>query len=292
MINRRKFLAQTGLVSAGMLIKPGFLSAAINSKQIGLQLYTLREQLPKDVKSVIAKVAKAGYKEVETFGFDKKTGYWGLTSKEFSGFLKSHGLTTPSGHYGLDEFFGSGKTDDLKAYIEVAHITGQSYITVPSLAEQFIRTADDFKHIAEKMNKAAEICKGEALKLGYHNHNFEWKPVEGTTFYDTILKYTDPALVHMEMDLFWVIRAGQNPIEILKKHSGRFFAVHVKDRDKTNPNINTEIGKGSIDFKKILPVAKAAGVKHFIMEQENFINIDPYTSITESCNYMKNSLLA
>jgi len=292
MINRRKFLAQTGLVSAGMLIKPGFLSAAINSKQIGLQLYTLREQLPKDVKSVIAKVAKAGYKEVETFGFDKKTGYWGLTSKEFSGLLKSHGLTTPSGHYGLDEFFGSGKTDDLKAYIEVAHITGQSYITVPSLAEQFIRTADDFKHIAEKMNKAAEICKGEALKLGYHNHNFEWKPVEGTTFYDTILKYTDPALVHMEMDLFWVIRAGQNPIEILKKHSGRVFCVHVKDRDKTNPNINTEIGKGSIDFKKILPVAKAAGVKHFIMEQENFINIDPYTSITESCNYMKNSLLA
>lgn len=292
MINRRKFLAQTGLVSAGMLINPGFLSAAINSKQIGLQLYTLREQLPKDVKSVIAKVAKAGYKEVETFGFDKKTGYWGLTSKEFSGLLKSHGLTTPSGHYGLDEFFGSGKTDDLKAYIEVAHITGQSYITVPSLAEQFIRTADDFKHIAEKMNKAAEICKGEALKLGYHNHNFEWKPVEGTTFYDTILKYTDPALVHMEMDLFWVIRAGQNPIEILKKHSGRFFAVHVKDRDKTNPNINTEIGKGSIDFKKILPVAKAAGVKHFIMEQENFINIDLYTSITESCNYMKNSLLA
>jgi len=292
MINRRKFLAQTGLVSAGMLIKPGFLSAAINSKQIGLQLYTLREQLPKDVKSVIAKVAKAGYKEVETFGFDKKTGYWGLTSKEFSGLLKSHGLTTPSGHYGLDEFFGSGKTDDLKAYIEVAHIIGQSYITVPSLAEQFIRTADDFKHIAEKMNKAAEICKGEALKLGYHNHNFEWKPVEGTTFYDTILKYTDPALVHMEMDLFWVIRAGQNPIEILKKHSGRFFAVHVKDRDKTNPNINTEIGKGSIDFKKILPVAKATGVKHFIMEQENFINIDPYTSITESCNYMKNSLLA
>ena len=290
MINRRKFLAQAGLVSAGVLIKPDFLNAAINSKQIGLQLYTLRNELPKDVKGVIAKVAKAGYKEVETFGFDKKTGFWGLTSKEFSELLKSNGLTTPSGHYGLDQFFGTGKTDDLKAYIEVAHVTGQSYITVPSLAEQFIKTAEDFKQVADKMNKAAAICKTEGLKLGYHNHNFEWKPVDGTTFYDTILKYTDPALVHMEMDIFWVVRAGQDPIEILNKHKGRYFAVHVKDRDKTNTNLNTEIGKGSIDFKKILPVAKAAGVKHYIMEQENFINIDPYVSIAESANYMKNSL--
>ena len=290
MINRRKFLAQAGLVSAGVLIKPDFLNAAINSKQIGLQLYTLRNELPKDVKGVIAKVATAGYKEVETFGFDKKTGYWGLTSKEFSQLLKSHGLSTPSGHYGLDQFFGTGKTDDLKAYIEVAHDTGQSYITVPSLAEQFIKTAEDFKQVADKMNKAAAICKTEGLKLGYHNHNFEWRPVDGITFYDTLLKYTDPALVHMEMDIFWVVRAGQDPIEILNKHKGRYFAVHVKDRDKTNTNLNTEIGKGSIDFKKILPVAKAAGVKHYIMEQENFINIDPYASIAESANYMKNSL--
>ncbi len=290
MTNRRTFLAQAGLASAGMLIKPNFLVAAINPKEIGIQLYTLREELPKDVKGVIAKVAKAGYKEVETFGFDKKTGYWGLSSKEFSTLLKANGLSTPSGHYGLNEFFGSGKTDDLKAYIDVAHVTGQSYIVVPSLAEQFIKTADDFKSVAEKMNKAAEICKGEGLKLGYHNHNFEWKPEGGTTFYQTILKYTDPALVHMEMDIYWVVRAGQNPVEILKNHPGRFFAVHVKDRDKTNTSINTEIGKGSIDFKTILPKAKAAGVKHFIMEQENFINIDPYASITESCNYMKNSL--
>ncbi len=290
MINRRTFLTHAGLVSAGVLIKPNLLSAAIDSKQIGLQLFTLRDELPKDVKGVIAKIAKAGYKEVETFGFDKKTGYWGLTSKEFSTLLKSHGLSTPSGHYGLNEFFGSGKTDDLKAYIDVAHVTGQSYIVVPSLAEEFIKTAKDFKTVAEKMNKAAGICKAEGLKLGYHNHNFEWKPEGGTTFYQTLLKYTDPALVHMEMDIFWVVRAGQDPVELFKNHPGRFFAVHVKDRDKTNTDKNTEIGKGSIDFKKILPKAKAAGVKHFIMEQENFINIDPYKSITESCAYIKNSV--
>jgi sugar phosphate isomerase/epimerase len=90
----------------------------------------------------------------------------------------------------------------------------------------------------------------------------------------------------MEMDIFWVVRAGQDPIKILKKHPGRFALAHVKDRDKHNPNINTEIGKGSIDFKTIVPVARAAGVTHFIMEQENFTNIDPYVSISESCKYM------
>mgnify|MGYP001548908040 FL=1 len=92
------------------------------------------------------------------------------------------------------------------------------------------------------------------------------------------------------MDIFWVVRAGQDPIKILKKHAGRYALVHVKDRDKTKTDLNTEIGKGSIDFKAIIPAARAAGVTHFIMEQENFTNIDPYVSITESCNYMKNTL--
>jgi sugar phosphate isomerase/epimerase len=94
----------------------------------------------------------------------------------------------------------------------------------------------------------------------------------------------------MEMDIFWVVRAGQDPIKILEKHKGRYALVHIKDRDKTNTDINTEIGKGSIDFKAIIPKAKAAGVTHFIMEQENYINIDPFVSIKESCDYMKNTL--
>jgi sugar phosphate isomerase/epimerase len=289
MTNRRTFLAHAGLVSAGLFIKPQRLFAARESVA-GLQLYSLRDQLPKDVKGVIAKVATAGYKEVETFGYDKKTGYWGLSAKDFAQLLKDNGLNTPGGHYSLNQFFGDGGMDDLKAYIDVAHITGQEYIIVPSLKEEFIKTANDFKEVAEKMNKAAEILKKEGLKLGYHNHNFEWKPADGTTFYDTLLKYTDPALVHMEMDIFWVVRAGQDPVAILKEHKGRFKLVHIKDRDQANPNINTEIGKGSIDYKQIIPVAKAVGVKHFIMEQENYIAIDPYVSIKESADYIKNVL--
>jgi len=290
MTTRRKFLAQAGLATAGALVAPSLLKAVTVHKP-GIQLYSLRDQLPKDVKGVIGKVAKAGYKEVETFGYDAKTGYWGLQSKDFGKLLKDNGLSSPSGHYGLDSFFGKGDTEDLKRYIEVAKTIGQSYIIIPSLNGEFIKTVDECKAVAEKMNKAADLLKTANLKLGYHNHNFEWKPLGGgATFYDTILKETDPKLVHMEMDIFWVVRAGQNPIEILAKHPGRFAFAHVKDRDKVKTDLNTEIGKGSIDFKAIIPKAKAAGVKHFMMEQENFTNIDPYVSITESCNYMKNTL--
>jgi len=290
MTTRRKFLTQASLATAGVLVAPSLLKA-VSVHKPGIQLYSLREQLPKNVKGVIGKVAKAGYKEVETFGYDAKTGYWGLHSKDFAKLLKDNGLSSPSGHYGIDSFFGNGDTEDLKRYMEVANIIGQSYIIISSLNGEFIKTVDECKTVAEKMNKAADLLKTANLKLGYHNHNFEWKPLGGgATFYDTILKETDPKLVHMEMDIFWVVRAGQNPIEILEKHSGRYAFVHVKDRDKVKTDLNTEIGKGSIDFKAIIPKAKAAGVKHFMMEQENFTNIDPFVSITESCSYMKNTL--
>ena len=289
MTTRRTFLAQAGLIAAGAVIAPKLVSAKASNK-VGLQLYSLRDQLPKDVKGVIAKVAKAGYNEVETFGFNKETGYWGLKGKEFSQLLKDNGLTTPSGHYGLDEYLGSGKTDDLNAYIEVANTIGQSHIIIPALNHNFIKTVDDCKGIAEKMNKIAGILKKSGLKLGYHNHNFEWAPVGDTTFYDVVLSNTDPKLVAMEMDIYWVVRAGKNPVEIFEKHPGRFAFVHVKDRDKTNAELNTEIGNGDIDFKTILGKAKLAGVKHFIVEQENYTNIDPYVSIAKSASYLKNTL--
>lgn len=290
MTTRRKFLAQAGMLTAGVLAAPRLLSAMQEGKVVGLQLYTLRDQLPKDPKGVIAKVAAAGYKEVETFGYSKQGGFWGLDAKTFSNLLKSHGLKTPSGHFGMDEFLLQGKTTELENNIAAANATGMTYVVIPSVNGEALKSADSFKKIAEKMNKAAEICGKAGLKLGYHNHNFEWKPVEGTTFYDTILKNTDPKLVHMEMDIFWVVRAGQDPVKLFKQHPGRFALCHIKDRDKKQTDLNTEIGKGSIDFKTIMTHAKEAGLKHFIVEQENFINIDPYVSITESAAYVKNVL--
>jgi len=291
MSNRRRFLTQAGLISAGMMLKPHLLMAKAHSKVVGLQLYSVRDQLKAEgVNSVIPKVAAAGYKEVETFAYNKKDGFWGLDANAFSKLLKDNGLSTPSGHFEFDSFFGTGNTDDLQSYIDAANIVGMEYVIVPHLNGDFIKTVDDFKNIANKLNQAADICKKSGLKLGYHNHNFEWKVVDGTTFYDTILNETDPASVHMEMDLYWVVRTGQDPTTLIKAHPGRFFAFHIKDMDKNNHNINTEVGNGTIDFKGIMEYAKLGGVKHFIVEQENYTNIDAYLSITQSCSYVKNVL--
>jgi len=287
--SRRNFLTQAGVITAAAMIAPKLLSAK-TGHVAGLQLYSLRDQLPKDVSGYIAKVAGAGYKEVEPFGYSKKDGFWGLDAKAFSNLLKQNGLTTASAHFGMDQYFVEGKTDDLETYIEAANITGMSYVIIPSINGEVLKSADQFKQVADKMNKAAEICKKSGLKLGYHNHNFEWKPVDGTTFYDVVLKETDPALVHMEMDIYWVVRAGQDPIQLFQQHPGRFALCHLKDMDKDNHNLNTEIGNGGIDFKKILSYKKLAGLEHFIVEQENYTNIDPIVSITKSADYVKNVL--
>lgn len=289
MTTRRTFLTQAGLLSAGAMLAPHLLSAK-PIKNVGLQLYSLRDQLPKDVSGVIAKVAAAGYKEVEPYGYSKKGGFWGLEPKAFSDLLKANGLTTPSAHYDMNQYLGSGKTENLEAYIEAAHATGQSHIIIPSINGEFIKTVDECKAVADKMNKAAEILKKEGLKLGYHNHNFEWRPIGNTTFYDTVIDNTDPKLVAMEMDIYWVVRSGKDPLDLFAKHPGRFEFVHVKDMDKTKSNLNTEIGKGTIDYVKILSKAKQGGVKHFIVEQENYINIDPYVSIAESAKYVKDKV--
>jgi len=293
MTSRRNFLTQAGLLSAGMMVAPGILRAAGNAGNeiVGLQLWSMRDQLSGgNVREVMAKVAKAGYGEVETYGYSKKDGFWGLNAKTFSDVLKSNGLSTPSGHFEFDGFFRTGETAELESYIDAAHATGMEYIIVPHLDDNLIKTVDDFKHIADKLNVAAGICKKAGLKFGYHNHNFEWKKVDGTTFYDTILSQTDPDVVKMEMDLYWVVRTGQDPVEIIKAHPGRFFAFHIKDMDKGNKELNTEVGNGSIDFKRIMKYARLGGVKHFIVEQENYTNIDAYVSIAKSCSYVKNVL--
>jgi sugar phosphate isomerase/epimerase len=289
MINRRAFLTQAGLIGAGVTLLPK-LSLAANNNVAGIQLYTLREQLPKDVRGVIAKVAKAGYKEVEVFGYNKQNGFWGLKPAEFKKLLDQHGLKSPSGHYSMDMLLGEGKFDDLDDAIAAGKILGHQYITMPYVDAKFRKTGADLKNVAAKLNMAAKRVKAAGLKMAYHNHDFEFMPIDGTTLYEVLLKETDPAMVSFEMDLYWVVRAGQDPVKWFEKYPGRFAMVHVKDMDKQDRKLNTEVGKGSVDFKQIFAKSKLAGIKHYIVEQENF-KIDPYVSITESCNYLRNKLL-
>jgi len=287
--SRRDFIKIAGIAAAGAAVAPSFAFAA-PAKIVGLQLYTLRVELPKDVKGTIANVAKAGYKEVETFGYSAKDGYWGLDPKAFKALLSENGLTAPSGHYGMDKYFTDGNEEELKTYIDAANTIGSAYITVPYLGDNLRKTEDDWKTMADKLNKAAAICKAAGLKLGYHNHNFEFVKYGDTTGYEIMLKGTDPNLVQFEMDIYWVVRSGNDPVKLFTEFPGRFPMWHVKDMDKVDNTINTEVGTGTIDFKSIYKNAKLAGVQHLIMEQENF-SMDPYKSIKQSADYIKKSIL-
>ncbi|PWG78629.1 sugar phosphate isomerase/epimerase family protein [Pararcticibacter amylolyticus] len=288
---RRNFLQHAGLLSAAFLLRPSFLTGR-PSRKIGIQLYTLRDLIGKDVSGVLAKVAKAGYKEVEVYGFSRKDKFWGLEPRAFKQILRSHQLTSPSGHYDPGMFLApGGKEDDLKVNIEAGAALGHSYLTVPYLDDRFRRSADDYKAIGAKFNRAGELCKQSGLRFAYHNHSFEFDRLGDTSGYDILLKETDPALVKFELDLYWAVRAGKDPVAMFKEHPGRFAMWHVKDMDRQKPDLNTEIGDGSIDFRKIFAAAKISGVKHILVEQENFA-IDPYQSIARSYQYINTKLLS
>lgn len=293
MNSRRIFIKQAAVAAAGMALLPGFAcspAATAASRPVGLQLYTLRELLPKDVKGVIEQVAKAGYKEVETYGYTAEAGFWGLEAKSFKALLEANGLKAPSGHFGLDEFIRSGNKDLLKPLIEGAVALEMEYFTCPYVDATLRPDLEGFKKVAARLNEAADLCKQSGLQMAYHNHDFEFQKYGETTGYDVLLQETNQDLVHFEMDLYWVVRSGNDPVALFDKHPGRFVMWHVKDMDKTDNTINTEVGNGKIDFKSIYKHAKQAGLKHLIVEQENF-SIDPYESIKKSFDYVDHELV-
>ena len=153
MNSRRTFLKHTGLLAAAVAVTPSFACTPIAKKPIGLQLYSLRDIIKNDIKSIIAKVAAIGYKEVETYSYTAKDGFWGLDAKAFKDLLKQHGMTSPSGHFGMDDFMSGKSSEALKSYIEAANILGSEYVTVPWLAANIRQNADDYKKIAAKLNE-------------------------------------------------------------------------------------------------------------------------------------------
>lgn len=292
MINRRSFIHQVAILTTGSVVLPMFSCAGANpEKGIGLQLYTLREQLPNNAVKVIEKVAAVGYQEVEVFGYSPSAQFWGFTAHAFSEILEANNLKAVSGHYDFDEYLGAGsKEDRLNLNIEAASVLKHKYLAIPYLNEKYRTSADDYKKLAEKFNRAGEKCKASGIQLAYHNHAFEFQQYGGTSGYDILLQETDPELVKFELDLYWVVRAGKDPLQLFKQNPGRFELWHVKDMDKKNNGLNTEVGSGSIDFQKIFSAVKTSGLKHVIVEQENFA-MDPFESIAKSASFIKTDLL-
>lgn len=288
-MQRRLFLKQSAILSAGFIAKPEL--AFKGNYKTGLQLYTLRDIIANNVPGVFNKIKKAGYSEVEMYGLDKDNKFFGHTVKQIAAFLKTSGLTSSGGHYMPEDFlFKNGNGDDVKNLCDVANELGNSYVIIPWLDKESRDTIDKYKALAHRMNLAGEICKKENLQLGYHNHDFEFEDMNGQHGYDILLNNTDSSLVKMEMDLYWVVRAGYDPVTIFKSYPGRFPLWHVKDMDKKNNSQNTEVGNGLLDFKKIFAEADLAGVKHYIVEQENNYKPDFLGSISTSDKTLKKLL--
>jgi len=290
MIKRRDFIINSGLALGALAIAPS-LAFSIKPKNIGLQLYTLRDAFSKDAKKVLEHVAKSGYKEVETYGYSSEQGFFGTSPKDFKKILNDNGLKAPSGHYDFNTFVKDNNADFLKSSIECANILGSEYVTIPWLDENLRKNIDGYKRIAQKINEAAVLCKQSELKLAYHNHNFEFKKFGNQTGYDILLQETDKKLVDFELDIYWAVSTGNDPLQLIKANPGRFKMWHVKDMDKSKAEWNTEIGEGSINFKAIFAEAKLSGMQHFFVEQESNYSPNPNDSIKTSWEYVSKELI-
>ena len=245
MTTRRTFFKQASILTSGLILGQSCTSNTATpktAKKIGLQLYTLRDELEKDVKGGMAQLGKIGFNHLETyFGYDPKGKnlFWGLTAKELKALMTENNLVTHSGHYQLNDFLteGNGKDDALKFQLDLATQLGQEYfvVPVPPMGTWDSLTADNYKFMAAQFNKAGEICQKSGVKFAYHNHYWEFKPLEGTkTGFDMMMENTDPKLVDFELDLFWATKAGADPIALFKKYPKRIVMWHVKDMDKSN----------------------------------------------------------
>lgn len=297
MPTRRSFFKSTSLLSAGILGVPSMHSLFKKKWDIGLQLYTVRDAMAKDPAATLARVAKIGYNTVEGTYAPGDEKFYNMDAKGFADLLKQNGLVMPSGHYRLGEDAPDGemKMEGTLMHgwdraMEDAHTLGLKYMICAWLSPAERKGLDHYKMIAGEFNKAGEKCKAAGIQLCYHNHDFEFDKQDGQFPYDVILDNSDHQLVKMELDLFWVTKANQDPIDIISRHPGRFPLWHLKDLDKTAERSFTEVGNGVIDFPKIFTHSKEAGLKYWFVEQDKCPG-DPFDSITQSIAYIKKDLI-
>ena len=319
--SRRNFLKNTSIAA----ISSPFLISALNScnssssetkkteiideltgkaiEKFGLQLWTIKEEMLKDPKGTLKIVAEAGYSQIESFTGDKGI-FWGMTPKDFNSFIGDLGMKMISSHINSDFTIKKETEDEFKKLVDNAASIGVKYLINPFPGEN-VKTSDDWKKITDGLNRQGEITKAQGLKMAYHNHHIEFLPTQdGEIPEEIMLKGTNPDLVDFELDLYWVIKAGQDPEKWLKDYNGRFKLCHIKDlypEEKVKEIITKEgpekgfwplgascvVGTGRIDFPKILKSAKQFGMEYFIVEQERFDNSTSLKDIKLNGDYMK-----
>ena len=281
--NRRDFLQLGSSIAAGLAIAP--LSEwmtddeqAAKLKVFGLQLYSLRDDMPKDPKGVLKQVASYGYKQIE--GYEGAKGmFWGMTPADFKKYMDDLGLDFMASHCDIDKNFEQKAAD--------AASIGMKYLICPSRGGR--KTADDFKKVAADFNAKAEICRKNGIRFAYHNHEYGFNAIDGEFPQDIMMKNTDPSLVDFEMDIYWVVTGKQDPIAWLNKYPNRFRLGHFKDRikDATARDASCTLGTGYIDYPAIIKVARKQGMQFYVVEQERYDGGTPLECVRQDAKYMK-----
>jgi sugar phosphate isomerase/epimerase len=303
-MKRKQFIQNSATVLlGGMLLRNKALASFVSDPKkhaIGLQLFTFFNVIDDDVTGTLKKIAAVGYKEIES-AFSKKGGYYGMKPKEFAAFLKDIGMSWKS-HHVLGAPFKlppgaklpagpDGKPisippmrnlqDNMQALVDETAEGGVKYLVC---ANTPISTLDEIKASAEVLNKTDEACKKAGIGFAYHNHDAEFRAVEGQIPYEIFLSQTK---ILMELDLAWATKGGKDPVELFSLHPGRFPLWHVKDLDAKRETV-LPVGEGTIDYKRIFAAASAAGMKHIFVEHD--MPKDPLASIISSYTYLRKKL--
>ncbi len=293
---RRDFLKKSTLALAGATIFSSDLFAAKNPGElVGVQLYSIRDDMKADPLGSLKKLAAMGYKNVEHANYiDRK--FYGYTATEFRKVLNDLGLKMPSGHTVMrKDHWDNSKNDFTDAWkwtVEDAAVMGQQIVISPWLDESLRKNYDDMKRYMDVFNKSGELCKKSGMRFGYHNHSFEFsEELNGMKIFDIILQNTDPKLVVQQLDIGNMYNAGARALDVMKKYPGRFESMHVKDEIKASeghePYESTILGVGLIPVKEVIELGRKSGTKHFIIEQESYQQKTPMQSVDEDLKIMK-----
>ena len=296
----RRFFLKTGTIAlAGTIALPKLSFAAASKNEIvGIQLYSVRDDMQTDPLGTLKKLAAMGYINVEHANYvDRK--FYGYSPTEFKKSLDDMGLKMPSGHTVMKaEHWDAAKndfTDAWKMTVEDAATVGQHYVISPWLDDSLRNDMTTFKTYMDVFNKCGELCKKSGMKFGYHNHDFEFSTkLNGVQLYDLILQNTDPALVAQQIDIGNMYHTGGRALDIMKKHPGRFELMHVKDEIKSEKGEmggnfeSTVLGKGIIPVKEVIDLGrKSGGTTQFIIEQESYQGKAPIDCAKEDLVVMK-----
>lgn len=289
-MKRRQFIG-TAAGATLMMAPPRSLFALDTNnryrKQIGIQLYTLRNQIKDDVKATIKAVADAGYKQVEPFGFPN--------AEAMIEAAKDNGMAVNSSHFAWDSVVNPNDkgVTPFAEILDQAQEAGLTDLVIPYLADKNRQTLDDYKQLCERCNKAAEQARQAGIQLAYHNHAFEFQPMQGgKTGYEVMIEEFSPDM-HFEVDVFWIQVGGKDPVDMIRRLQGRVSQLHLKDLNKSveTPNYGSippeafeELGDGVIPMEPIIEVAAVAGVKHCHVEQDH--SPHPIESIQQSMKHL------